>query len=195
MGGVVLKKMIFAVCLAAASPAFSQAQELHVTASNGIIVDVNADDFANRYEYSAPPIRFGPDSTSFALVARIKRAEGASPVHIEGVIYYRGDWRFYEQALYRGGGAATYRRVGGEVVSCSGSRYGGCSLSESFHLDFTPAEVRAHAENGTLTVQLRARSGEPMMLDIPVSYIDAVTEVSGRPSAQQAPVSQAPTGK
>lgn len=189
-----MRKLLLPLLLMAASGAQAQGQQSQVTASNGIVIDVNADDFAGRYEYSAPIIRFGEDNSSFALVARVRQARSPGAVHVQGVISYNGEWRFYEQALYRGGARANYRRVNGNVVSCRGSRYSGCALSETFHLDFTPAEVSSHAQNGVLTVQIRARSGQPLMLNLPLNYIDAVTEVSNRPAGTPSSPQQ-PSGR
>jgi hypothetical protein len=162
-----------------ASPARAQSVRSEVTASNGVAVTVYADDFADRYEYSSPVINF-PNLGGFMMVSRVKRAGTMTPVEVVGAIMYNGEWRFYTTALYRGGVAADYTREGGSVNTCAGSRYRGCSLTEQFRLNFTAQDVAQHAENGVLPVQVRAQQGDPVMLEIPIAHIEAVTEVSAR---------------
>src|SRR6185503_19423755 len=80
----------------------AQAVTSQKTASNGIVVDVNSDSFANRYEYSAPVIHFKVGDyaiPSFVLVAKIKSAGVTSALLLEGTITYGGEWHFYTTAL------------------------------------------------------------------------------------------------
>jgi hypothetical protein len=168
--------VVLMVC--AAPPVAAQSVRSEVAASNGVIVTIHADEFANRYEYSAPAINF-PDFGGFALVVRTRQSGIETPIRIVGAIMYRGEWRYYRTAIFRGGVPAAYTRVAGDVGSCSGSRYSrGCSLSEQYSIDLTPEEVTRHTQDGRLQIQVRAVQGDPVMIDIPVSYIDAVTEVS-----------------
>lgn len=159
------------------TPATAQAVRSQVHASNGILVDVYADEFAGRYEYSAPTIDF---ADGFALVAAVVRPGKDGEVGLQGSFSYRGDWRYYSSALFRGGDPVTYIEGSRDVGSCSGSRYGGgCRLSEGFFIEFTPEEVEKHAQNGTLDIQVRAqRAGATAMISVPVTYIEAVREVS-----------------
>lgn len=178
------------------SPA-SQGQmiESTVTATNGVVVDVNSDSFAERYEYSAPVVNF-TNPSGFFLVARIRSAGRLGNLEVGGSIAYYGDWRQYRSAVFRGGAAANYTRDGGRVTSCSGSRYGGCGLMESFTIILSQAEVTQHAENGVLQIQVRpSLGGDPVMLNIPVNYIDAVMEVASHPPAASAAPAAEPSTK
>lgn len=176
-----IRWLIASLVLLTSSVASAQSVRSEVTASNGVVVTLYSDEFANRYEYSAPVVNF-PDAGGFFIVSRMKRAGTATPIQVVGAISYRGDWRYYQSALYRGGAPADYTRVEGRVSSCSGSRYGGgCYLMERFSIDVTPADVSSHAENGVLQIQIRPNAGgDPVMLNIPVASIDAVNEVFSR---------------
>lgn len=171
-----------AVITLVSSPAVAQSVKSEITASNGVVVTVYSDEFANRYEYTAPAINHGD---GFALVAKIVRAEATTDTHITGTMMYRGDWRRYTSALFRGGVEAPFVERGREVGSCSGSRYGGgCSLRESYNINITPEQIRTHGANGTVDIQVRAQDTTTTLLSIPTSYFDAVNEVAGQRSAQ-----------
>lgn len=161
-----------AVVVAAASPATAESVKSEVTASNGVAVTVYADEFAARSEYTAPVIKSGE---CFALVAQVKRGTETGAVHVQGSCLYKGGWRFYSSAIFKGGAEAPFTSTGREVGSC---RYG-CTLTEGFRIDLTPAQIKAHGENGLVAVQLRAsKTSDTNILEIPVSYLTAVTEVS-----------------
>jgi len=168
----------FVVAIVLSQQADAQAVESHVTASNGVVVDVNSDEFANRYEYSAPIIKFSVGSgavESFALVAKVKKSGALSGLMIQGNIYYNGEWHYYTSALFKGGDPVDFAEGSKEVLNCS---YG-CSFTEGFVIKLKPTDIAKHAENGTLAVQIRpARSTEIALLQIPVSYINAVNEVA-----------------
>lgn len=171
-----LSAALLAVCVVPAAQA--QMVESHVTASNGVVVDVNSDDFAGRAEYTSPSIKFkaaeGSGSGS-VLVAKIKKASALGPLIVDGFIVYSGDWQYFESAVYRGGDPVDFKRTGGEVGSC---RYG-CTLTESFRMNITPADVKKHAEGGVVIVQIRAtKNGNTALISIPASYLDAVQEVA-----------------
>lgn len=175
------KKTIGAILYAAlyaVTPAAAQMVETHVTASNGVIIDVNTDDFAARQEFTAPLIKIkvpGAFVDSFGLVALIKKAGVNGKLAVQGSIIYNGDWRFYSSALFKGGDAAPYLSGAREVVSCRG----GCSFSEGYSIPLTTSDISKHAENGVLAIQIRPKaSSDPIMLEIPTNYIDAVNEVA-----------------
>jgi hypothetical protein len=161
-----------------AGKAASQMVETTITATNGIEVSKNSDEFAGRFEYSAPIIRFTTAEgrgNGFALVAKIRRGQSLGDLNVQGSIVYSGDWEFYTNAVFKGGDAVDYKRTGGDVGSC---RYG-CTLTESFVIHLTAAQIKAHAENGVVPIQIRAtKSSNTAILNIPVSYIDAVNEVA-----------------
>jgi len=147
-----------------------------VTAANGVVVHVQSDDFANRYEYTAPLVKLDSDNYSFFLVAAIKQ-KGVNPdVFITGTLFYSGDWRYYDSAVFRGGAPAHYLPTDRKVVGCSG----GCSFQEGFQINLTAKDISDHTANGLLEVEIRARSSDSVQLNIPVSYIDAVKQVSSQ---------------
>jgi hypothetical protein len=170
-------RVLLGASLLAAAPA-SAGEKSQVRASNGVIVDVNSDAFANRYEYTAPTIKFSEDGASdgmsFALVAAVKKASAPTKRFVTGAIYYRGDWHRYTSALFRGGDAAPFVSMSRDVLSC---RYG-CSFSEGFMLEITPEQIIKYSQNGVLQVQLRASSSNTAIVSIPVSYFEAVAEAS-----------------
>ncbi|MBB4797984.1 hypothetical protein HNP32_001708 [Brevundimonas bullata] len=178
-----MNKLFVGIALAAsfALPASAQSVKSEVTATNGVVVTVYSDDFANRYEYSAPVINF-PDG--YALVARIVRPGITPKTNIQGSLSYRGEWRRYSTALFRGGAEASYNAGSREVVSCSGSRYGGgCNLREGFSIDLAPAQIRDHTQDGVIDIQVRAQDTSTALIKIPASYIEAVNEVAGHRSS------------
>jgi hypothetical protein len=171
-------RIIIAIALATfAAPAVA-GEKSQVRASNGVIVDVNSDAFANRYEYSAPTIKFSEDGASdgmsFALVAAVKKANEPTKRFVTGAVYYRGDWHRYTNALFKGGDPAPFVSTSRDVLSC---RYG-CSFTEGFMLEITPEQITKYSQNGVLQVQLRASSSNTAIVSIPVSYFEAVAEAS-----------------
>ena len=170
-----------AALLAISAPALAQFTEgeSEVTAANGIIVDVNADSFAGRYELSAPVIKEKSEkgASLYAFVAKIKRSESSSGLNIQGFISYSGHWRYYQSAVFQGGEEVDYTRTGGDVGSC---RYG-CSLTENFMIELTPEQIAKYGSDGTIKMQIRSmKSTDKILLTVPVSYIKAVEEVSAR---------------
>lgn len=157
----------------------SWAEQVKSTASNGVVIDVNGDDFAGRYEYTAPVIKL-PDNSGFFLVAAIKKQGDAGRPFVTGSVYYTGDWRFYDQAVFRGGDRSEAIFTERKVLSCSGSRYGGsCSHSESFQITPTAAQVAKYAVGGYLDVQISAKGQGAIRISVPTDYLAAVAEVSG----------------
>lgn len=175
----ILGLAVAVIAAAAAVPADAQAVKSTVTASNGVPVTVYSDDFANRYEYSAPSVNAGD---AFVLVATVKKGGVAPPAELTGAFIYSGEWRRYSSALFKGGDPAKFIEAGREVGRCTSSRYSrpSCTLTESFKIELTPAEVKKHAVDGKLAVQVRAQDTSATIIEVPVSYIDAVNEVAGR---------------
>ena len=63
--------------LATLATVSAAAEKSQVRASNGVVIDVHSDSFAERYEYSAPSVKFSEEGSSlesFALVAAVKKA-------------------------------------------------------------------------------------------------------------------------
>ncbi|WP_140419448.1 hypothetical protein [Sphingobium sp. Z007] len=150
-----------------------------MSASNGVEVSVNSDEFAGRHEYTAPLIKL-PDG--FVLVAGVKKAGISGAAFLTGYLAYIGEWRRYSSALYRGGNPAKFTNTSREVGRCHSSRYSRptCTLSEGFKIEVSAEDIRQHAQNGTLSIQVRADDTSTVMLEVPVSYFDAVNEMLKR---------------
>lgn len=174
-----LKPWIAAVTVLCAGHANAQAVKSTVTASNGVEVTVYSDDFANRYEYSAPSIDL-PDG--FVLVAAIKKAGVVSGPELTGSFIYSGEWRRYNSALYKGGDQAAFVEAGRDVGRCTSSRYSrpSCTLRESFKIGLTAEDIKKHAQDGILAIQVRAQDTTTALMSVPVSYISAINEVAGK---------------
>lgn len=159
--------------------AFAQSVKSVVASSNGVDVTVYSDDFAQRYEYTAPSISM---AEGFVLVAAIKKAGSITPAYATGTIMYSGEWRRYTNAIFRGGDPAKFTVTDRNVGRCSSSRYSrpSCTLSEGFDISFTAADVKKYSQDGILAIQLRAQDTSTVLVNIPVSYIDAVNEAVGR---------------
>lgn len=172
-------KLIVGVMILGGTSGLAQAQAVKstVVASNGVEVTVYSDDFANRKEFTAPSVKV-PDGT--ILVAALNRNGTKGVVGLTGYFVYSGDWRRYNSALFKGGDVATFRSTGRNVGRCSSSRYSrpSCILTESFGIDLTPAEIKAHEAAGILAVQVRAEDTSTAVFEIPLAYIKAVAEVA-----------------
>ena len=161
------------------------------TAPNGVVIDVQADDFAGRKEYSSPFVEFQSDGEGGhgkAIVGEVFDNGKLLGMTVQGYIFYSGDWRFYSTAIFRGGQAANFHRTGSDVVDC----HYGCTMSENFLIDITPAEARAHATGGIVGIQVRGTSSHTALLNIPLSYFEAVASLAGDPGETAAPASTSP---
>ena len=162
--------------LVAAAPAIAESVKTTTSASNGVRVEVFSDEFANRYEYAGPDV--GTDG-SYAWVSRVDRAGAKGPISISGIASYRGEWRFYNSAVFRGGDSAEFVQGSRDVGSCSGGRYSrGCSLTETYHVRVAPEQIEKYSVNGILEIQVRSQRGEDIMLRVPVDQFAAVSEVA-----------------
>ena len=170
---------VVALALVASSPANAQAVESTVAASNGVEVTVYSDEFANRYEYSAPAVKL---VDGFVLVSTVKKAGTVAPVQLVGAFTYSGEWRRYTSAIYRGGDAANYTDTGRNVGRCSSSRYSrpSCTLTEQFSIEVSSDDIKKHAQDGSLAIQVRAQDTTTALLNVPLVYFQAVEEVSHR---------------
>lgn len=146
-------------------------------ATNGVNVTIYSDDFARRYEYSAPTIHL---KDGFALVAKIKKGDVIVPAHITGSMMYSGEWRHYNSAIFRGGDAADFTVTNRNVGRCYSSLHSRatCTLSEGFNIKVGPDEIAKYSLNGILPIQIRAEDGSAEIISIPVAYFDAVNEAS-----------------
>lgn len=161
-----------------ALPAHAQAVKSTTTASNGVEVTIYSDEFANRYEYTAPSIKI---DDGFVMVGTVKAGGTAAAANLSGAFVYAGEWRRYNSALFKGGDPAKFIEAGRNVGQCHSSRYSrpSCTLNESFKIEITPAELNKHAVDGKIAVQVRAQDTTATIIEVPIAYIDAVNEVAG----------------
>lgn len=147
------------------------------TANNGVDISVNSDEFADRYEYSAPTIRFGSlnEDNGAVIIGRGKSSGNWTPVMIQGYIIYKGDWRRYSSAIFRGGEQANFKNIDREVVSC---RSKPCTMSEGFVIHLTMEQIERHAAEGKLQIQLRSTNAQKFMIEVPENYLQALLEVT-----------------
>lgn len=153
-------------------------EERIVTASNSVAITISGDEFDGKTEYTSPAVRF--DQFSFFLVATVKKNNNLpGPIFLGGTIFYNGDWRHYYAAKFRGGEVANGKFNDRDVVSCAGSKYNGCALSEGFTIILTDEQILKYSQAGFLDLKLVASSStEEPIIRVPVNYIDAVREVS-----------------
>ena len=168
------RSLLAAVALVSAMPGSAQSVKSEITTSSGIAVTLHADEFAGRYEYSAPIVNI--DNRSYAIVVAVVEDGKVGPIMIVGSIMYTGDWRRYQTAIFRGGEEVESSFNDRDVVTCRGSRYGGCSLREGFRLMPTAAQIEKYATDGKLAIQVRAQSSDAMVMTIPVSHVAAIEE-------------------
>jgi hypothetical protein len=102
-------------------PAYAAAVKSQYTAPNGVVVDVDTDEFAGRKEYASPFVEFQSDGEGGhgkAIVGEVFDDGKLRGLTVQGFIFYSGDWRFYSTAIFRGGETTNYRRTGSKVVDC-----------------------------------------------------------------------------
>jgi hypothetical protein len=149
--------------------------EKSTLASNGVEVTISGDEFDGRIEYTSPMTTFGEHS--FFLVAKIrKNGEPAGPVIIAGYVFYKGEWRQYDAANFRGGESAEAIFNDRDVVTCSGS--GNCTLSEGFRIFLSKEQIRKYARDGFVDLKLKASaSSQEPIIRVPLKHIEAIMEV------------------
>lgn len=174
---------LFIASLLMATPALAAKSD--VTASNGVKIHINKDEFNEKSEFTSDDIDFGSEAITswnrsfFIVAARRKDGRPAEDVFIQGATIYRDDWHNYDVATYRGGDPVDATFGDHEVLSCKGG--GKCLLSEMFTIHFSKADIEKHARNGMLDIKLGSNSStEEPVLRIPVEVIDAVREISNR---------------
>ena len=145
-----------------------QAVKSTVAAANGVVVDVYSDDFAARKEFTSPEVKAGDGQIM------------ASPIELSGFFVYSGEWRRYSNAVFKGGDVANFISTGRDVGRCSSSRYSrpSCTLSESFKIALTPADIRSHNIDGVVAIQIRADDTSAVIFEVPMAYFTAVADVA-----------------
>ncbi|WP_395444027.1 hypothetical protein [Caulobacter sp. UC70_42] len=173
-----MKVLMIAAAVAALATG-AVAAETKVTASNGVKVSVNADQFAARTAYTSPKAIFQAEGEkiqdSEAFAAKVRNADDMSALTIQGRIRYANRWRYYRNAVFKGGDPAPVEITGRDVATCMTST---CIFNERFVIDITPEQIAKYAEGGNLSVQFRSETGQVAVMTIPVSYLEAVQEVA-----------------
>jgi hypothetical protein len=172
--------LIAASALALTAPATAESVKGKQLAANGVELETYIDDFAGKAEYDGPTIKFKlPEQylDSIAFVSRTKKGGTWGPTQLVVMMYYRGDWRFYNSAVFKGGEQAQVIEAGRDVLSCSGSRYGGCSHSEALYVTVTPEQLAKYAENGQLQVQVGGKAASGTVVTVPVAHFEALNAI------------------
>lgn len=161
-------------------PVFAEMQKTQKVAANGVVLTVHGDDFRGRFEYSSPNVKFKISDSymeSIAFVSKVKEGGVFRDTDIVFLVYYSGDWHRYNSAYFRGGENAEFKQSSRDVVSCRGSRYSGCTYSETFYVKIKPEQLKKYSENGFIPIQIDAESASGTLVSIPVSYIEAIQSV------------------
>lgn len=177
--GVRMIQKIFFVLVLTSVITGAHAAERNVTASNGINVSITGDDFDGKLEFTAPKLKISDDEYSFLFVAIVKKTgQPAGSVQLAGSLYYDGDWRRYHEAKFRGGEVAKGDFNDRDVLSCRSSS-SECTLREGFHVWLTDAQIQKYAVGAYIDLKFKAsKSSEEPVVSVPISYIEAVKEVS-----------------
>lgn len=161
-------------------PALAGGQQSISTASNGVPVNVETVAAAAQYEYSSPPVDLSLSKAErgFVIAYRGKRAGTLYELQLLSAFFYPGAWRHYRAATFDDGAPARIGIGGHGADTCPG---GPCTVNDEISINLSPTEIAAHARNGELRVQISAADGKTQMLRIPLTYLEAVNEVAGRP--------------
>ena len=79
----------------------------------------------------------------------IDKKSGKTTIQVYQRITYEGDWRYYRTVNYEtpdGPVSTPVLSISRDVVTCAGSRYSGCTLSESFAFEVDETLLRTIAE-------------------------------------------------
>ncbi|MFN3523908.1 MAG: hypothetical protein ACK4YQ_16805 [Phenylobacterium sp.] len=165
IGGVLIALSVAAAALSA------RAEE--ATAPNGVVIQIDGDEFSPFVDYTAP---FHQQEDGGYVFAVRKRGSGDAVFLAQGFIYYSGDWRFYDRAYLPGGNSVDFASSERKVLGCS--RYSGCRYSESYQLTFTPEQVKAGLREG-IRVQVRGRGAGEFVIAFSAPELEAAMAVSG----------------
>ena len=116
------------------------------------------------------------------LRAVIDKKTGQTIYQVYFWTMYSGDWRHYSQANYEtaeGPASTPVTKLGSDVISCAGSRYGGCLLREDVAFIVPEALLRQVAAkyqpdvlaSGVWRFKLKARNGTDWADGLPVAEV------------------------
>ncbi|MBO9602573.1 MAG: hypothetical protein J7496_08705 [Novosphingobium sp.] len=163
-----------------ASPGYGKPEKTEITAENGVSLTLYADEFADHFEYDSPEVAV-PGASGAIFVSRTKDKGAWGRVSVQGLIVYRGNWRFYDRGILRGGEAIESIEGSRDVVSCAGSSgTGNCLLSETISMYPTSQQIAKHSASGSIDIQIESKRGEDIVVSIPVSYFDALNSMAAK---------------
>jgi hypothetical protein len=153
--------MRFALLLVAvATPALASSGK--VTASNGVEVQWNSDDFTGNKVFYSPKVK-GWNTI------RVVAPAGGQP-HLLGQVVARVRT---VDAVYRGGAPVDARVINAEFAGCRAY----CSYMLTYRINVSNEELAAHTEAGVLPI--RIETGETRdVVSIPLQYFAAVREAA-----------------
>lgn len=147
-------------------------------ASNGVPILITTDEFADRIEFTAPPVLFKANDiiNGSAILGRVRIQGNLGEIGVNGVISYGGAARQYNSALFKGGDKGHFEPVTTKRVTCSGNY---CFFIVHFIIMLPAAEIGRHMEDGQLLMQVRDQDSRSAAVSIPKKYVDALNEVTG----------------
>ena len=136
-----------------------------------------SDDFAGRYEFASPDVTFEIERGQLgqtASLSLVKRNGVVDGPNILVMVAYGGDWQFYSSAIFKGGEAIAFEEGSRKVLSCRG----GCTMTESFFIKPTKAQLAKYGSTGNLTFQIRSKTATQAIITIPMVYFAAIQEAA-----------------
>ncbi|MBU1286147.1 MAG: hypothetical protein KJ871_00325 [Alphaproteobacteria bacterium] len=148
--------------------------ESNQTAQNGVNIKVYTDEFADRQEYNAPSVAFKVDEfpvESKVLFYRIREGGKLSPIVVNFMVIYPGDWSRYDKVVFKGGEEAEFHEIERKVMDCSMSE---CVYMERFAIGITPNQITKYSEDGEIKVQIRALDSKSTIISLPTANFEAL---------------------
>lgn len=174
-----MKRFIVGMLALLASSMAGASEKTTVPTSFGVPITKWSDDFAQRYEYASPDVSFeveGGQLMQSANVSLVKQKGITQAPRILVMVAYGGDWQFYNAAIFKGGEAIEFQESGRDVVSCRR----GCTMSESFFVVPTKAQLAKYGADGNLTFQVRSKRATTAVITIPMAHFAAIQEAASK---------------
>ena len=158
-----------------------QGQETaHVTAENGVVLNVLADEFAGRRDVLGPTIHLmNPRRIpSYAYVARSISTRTSAAITVQGELTTIGANPSFAQItpILRGGEALPFQITSRQTRECTSI----CSYSYHFIVQVSEHQIDNHRASGAVVIQFRSADGTwRPTLSIPLSHFEAVRAYRG----------------
>jgi hypothetical protein len=166
-------------------PTSALGAERKVTASNGVEVQIESDDFKPNTVFRVDVLKSKVGWSSVSPGANLALSRGSDRPDLLGLqlqIAYSGEWRMYDGAFLRGGVALEFSSVRRDVVSC---RSRPCTLYESMVAALPREALEELSAAGDVEVKFTARrapSGD-YVVTVPASAVRALLEVADQERA------------